>query len=254
MGALSKRKKVWRFALFILIAAVTWFLFFGVGRMMSDYKVEMVNDGMSEFYVEFHGPRESMWVHFLSLPLHACTMCVPLLSWTEMKFIGWSGRSCPLLNPTGRRSQFVLQEFPLWINQAWLIVCWKLTETDDLVVLLFLICRFRIGCKVDLVFQMVIVKSRTFVTVNQIVLIPFLRLPGSQCSVRSVCSKGKNYMQGGLGWNFICRPHNSICWCREVVWFPMHLSVSWWNTHCGPQQFTASICWSRTGSDSMWMQ
>ncbi len=54
--------------------------FFGVGRMMSDYKVEMVNDGMSEFYVEFHGPRESMWVHFLSLPLHACTMCVPLLS------------------------------------------------------------------------------------------------------------------------------------------------------------------------------
>jgi hypothetical protein len=28
-------------------------------RMMSDYKVEMVNDGMSEFYVEFHGPRDS---------------------------------------------------------------------------------------------------------------------------------------------------------------------------------------------------
>ncbi|XP_024371615.1 ubiquitin-conjugating enzyme E2-23 kDa [Physcomitrium patens] len=27
--------------------------------MMSDYKVEMVNDGMSEFYVEFHGPRDS---------------------------------------------------------------------------------------------------------------------------------------------------------------------------------------------------
>jgi ubiquitin-protein ligase len=27
--------------------------------MMSDYKVEMVNDGMSEFYVEFHGPQES---------------------------------------------------------------------------------------------------------------------------------------------------------------------------------------------------
>jgi ubiquitin-conjugating enzyme E2 H len=29
--------------------------------MMSDYKVEMVNDGMSEFYVEFHGPRESLY-------------------------------------------------------------------------------------------------------------------------------------------------------------------------------------------------
>jgi ubiquitin-protein ligase len=27
--------------------------------MMSDYKVEMVNDGMNEFYVEFHGPLES---------------------------------------------------------------------------------------------------------------------------------------------------------------------------------------------------
>ncbi|KAH9573648.1 hypothetical protein CY35_01G011500 [Sphagnum magellanicum] len=27
--------------------------------MMSDYKVEMVNDGMNEFYVEFHGPPES---------------------------------------------------------------------------------------------------------------------------------------------------------------------------------------------------
>ncbi|XP_065858312.1 ubiquitin-conjugating enzyme E2 4-like [Euphorbia lathyris] len=27
--------------------------------MMSDYKVEMVNDGMQEFYVEFNGPKES---------------------------------------------------------------------------------------------------------------------------------------------------------------------------------------------------
>eukprot|EP00249_Psilotum_nudum_P012231 c23664_g2_i2 orf=573-1124(-) len=27
--------------------------------MMSDYKVEMLNDGMSEFYVEFNGPRDS---------------------------------------------------------------------------------------------------------------------------------------------------------------------------------------------------
>eukprot|EP00249_Psilotum_nudum_P012233 c23664_g2_i4 orf=344-895(-) len=27
--------------------------------MMSDYKVEMVNDGMSEFFVEFNGPRDS---------------------------------------------------------------------------------------------------------------------------------------------------------------------------------------------------
>jgi hypothetical protein len=28
-------------------------------RMMSDYKVEMMNDGMQEFYVDFHGPCDS---------------------------------------------------------------------------------------------------------------------------------------------------------------------------------------------------
>lgn len=28
-------------------------------RMMSDYKVEMMNDGMQEFFVDFHGPNES---------------------------------------------------------------------------------------------------------------------------------------------------------------------------------------------------
>ncbi|KAL0290161.1 UNVERIFIED_CONTAM: Ubiquitin-conjugating enzyme E2 4 [Sesamum angustifolium] len=27
--------------------------------MMTDYKVETINDGMQEFYVEFHGPKES---------------------------------------------------------------------------------------------------------------------------------------------------------------------------------------------------
>lgn len=27
---------------------------------MSDYKVEMINDGLSEFYVEFRGPKDSM--------------------------------------------------------------------------------------------------------------------------------------------------------------------------------------------------
>ncbi|PON62907.1 Ubiquitin-fold modifier-conjugating enzyme [Parasponia andersonii] len=28
--------------------------------MMSDYKVEMINDGMQEFYVDFHGPKENL--------------------------------------------------------------------------------------------------------------------------------------------------------------------------------------------------
>ncbi|KAL4570764.1 hypothetical protein LXL04_026426 [Taraxacum kok-saghyz] len=27
--------------------------------MMGDYKVDMINDGMQEFYVQFHGPKES---------------------------------------------------------------------------------------------------------------------------------------------------------------------------------------------------
>ncbi|XP_045820432.1 ubiquitin-conjugating enzyme E2 5-like isoform X6 [Trifolium pratense] len=27
--------------------------------MMTDYKVEMINDGMQEFFVEFHGPKDS---------------------------------------------------------------------------------------------------------------------------------------------------------------------------------------------------
>ncbi|XP_020586757.1 ubiquitin-conjugating enzyme E2-23 kDa-like [Phalaenopsis equestris] len=29
--------------------------------MMSDYKVEMVNDGMQEFLVDFHGPKDSLY-------------------------------------------------------------------------------------------------------------------------------------------------------------------------------------------------
>ncbi|RXH93659.1 hypothetical protein DVH24_014235 [Malus domestica] len=28
--------------------------------MMSDYKVEMINDGMHEFYVDFHGPTDNL--------------------------------------------------------------------------------------------------------------------------------------------------------------------------------------------------
>lgn len=41
--------------------------------MMSDYKVEMVNDNMHEFFVEFHGPKESpyeggVWKVHVELP------------------------------------------------------------------------------------------------------------------------------------------------------------------------------------------
>ena len=33
--------------------------------MMSDYNVEMVNDDMTEFNVEFHGPRDSKQFSFI---------------------------------------------------------------------------------------------------------------------------------------------------------------------------------------------
>lgn len=32
---------------------------FSFHRMMSDYMVETINDGITEFNVEFHGPKES---------------------------------------------------------------------------------------------------------------------------------------------------------------------------------------------------
>lgn len=31
-----------------------------MGRLMSDYEVNLVNDSMQEFYVRFYGPAESM--------------------------------------------------------------------------------------------------------------------------------------------------------------------------------------------------
>lgn len=42
-----------------LLLIVTEILIFFWNRMMSDYKVEMINDGMQEFYVHFHGPSDS---------------------------------------------------------------------------------------------------------------------------------------------------------------------------------------------------
>ncbi|XP_047980791.1 ubiquitin-conjugating enzyme E2-23 kDa-like isoform X2 [Salvia hispanica] len=46
--------------------------------MMSDYKVEMINDGMQEFYVHFHGPSESQvrCVWTLSTRHGALCLCV----------------------------------------------------------------------------------------------------------------------------------------------------------------------------------
>lgn len=48
---------VTNFCWFILWFMLHWLMF---SRMMSDYNVEMINDGLSEFNVEFHGPKESI--------------------------------------------------------------------------------------------------------------------------------------------------------------------------------------------------
>ena len=45
-------------------------------RMMSDYKVETINDGLNEFNVEFHGPKEST---AFTLPLFYYIVLVSLL-------------------------------------------------------------------------------------------------------------------------------------------------------------------------------
>jgi len=57
--------------------------YWGLCRLMSDYKVEMANDCMSELHVEFHGPKDSQ---SRSLPFFVCllfrlySLFVPLLT------------------------------------------------------------------------------------------------------------------------------------------------------------------------------
>jgi hypothetical protein len=50
---------------------------------MSDYKVEMANDCMSELYVEFHGPKDSKscGVHvFVYMIFRLCSLFTPILT------------------------------------------------------------------------------------------------------------------------------------------------------------------------------
>ena len=51
--------------------------------MMSDYKVEMINDGMQEFYLEFHGPKDSnnplLFPNFLLVILSFSFVFIPFL-------------------------------------------------------------------------------------------------------------------------------------------------------------------------------
>ncbi|THU65544.1 hypothetical protein C4D60_Mb05t04770 [Musa balbisiana] len=52
--------------------------------MMSDYKVEMVNDGMQEFFVDFHGPNEST-----SFTTHESLMLVLFRPRSEVSWISF---------------------------------------------------------------------------------------------------------------------------------------------------------------------
>lgn len=53
---------------------------------MSDYKVDMINDDMQEFYVHFHGPNDSK--HFN--PVSQCSIVMPLnLSFFTGSFLFW---------------------------------------------------------------------------------------------------------------------------------------------------------------------
>lgn len=42
---------------------------------MSDYKVEMIDDGLSEFNVEFNGPKESIPYSHLSASITCISTC-----------------------------------------------------------------------------------------------------------------------------------------------------------------------------------
>lgn len=62
----------WRFApstlcIHFIISLINMISF--IVRMMSNYAVETINDGINEFNVEFHSPKESM----LYTPLFALT-------------------------------------------------------------------------------------------------------------------------------------------------------------------------------------
>lgn len=46
-------------AILVFLVLFSYWFWWVWNRMMSDYKVEMINDGMQEFFVDFNGPKES---------------------------------------------------------------------------------------------------------------------------------------------------------------------------------------------------
>lgn len=54
---------------------------FMLSRMMSDYTVETINDGLNEFNVEFHGPKEStVLTLMLCFSIVYCTFSIFLMA------------------------------------------------------------------------------------------------------------------------------------------------------------------------------
>lgn len=63
---------------------------------MSDYKVEMINDGMQEFYVDFNGPKESKSSEpIYDIPPFLFIVFMCLLGWIWANFDVISGRFYP---------------------------------------------------------------------------------------------------------------------------------------------------------------
>lgn len=70
-----------------LLSPWGFFMSFSFHRMMSDYTVETINDGITEFNVEFHGPKESnatkilVWLCLWLILWHCCLSLNHLKMW-----------------------------------------------------------------------------------------------------------------------------------------------------------------------------
>lgn len=58
-------QSLWLMALIVPFVECILMIF----RMMSDYTVETINDGLNEFNVEFHGPKDSNALFLILMPL-----------------------------------------------------------------------------------------------------------------------------------------------------------------------------------------